>query len=78
MDNYFEMVLSFLQDHTDKDLSSCTKDTKLAEDIGFNSLELMNIANDAEDEFDIIIEDDELKNIRTIDDLVNILINKKN
>lgn len=76
MDKYLEVVINFLKEHTTKDLADVSPETKLQENLGLNSLELMGIANDAEDEFNIVIEDEELANLHTIKDLMELLQNK--
>lgn len=76
MDKYLEVVINFLKEHTAKDLADVSPETKLQENLGLNSLELMGIANDAEDEFNIVIEDEELANLHTIKDLMELLQNK--
>lgn len=76
MDKYLEVVINFLKEHTTRDLADVSPETKLQENLGLNSLELMGIANDAEDEFNIVIEDEELANLHTIKDLMELLQNK--
>ena len=76
MDKYLEVVINFLKEHTTKDLADVSPETKLQENLGLNSLELMGIANDAEDEFNIVIEYEELANLHTIKDLMELLQNK--
>ena len=45
-------------------------------DLGFNSLTLIELVNDAEDRFDVVIEDDELAKIQTVGDILETLEQK--
>lgn len=56
--------------------SIITSDTKLVDDVGLNSLELMSISGDLEDEFNIEIPEKISSTFRTVGDVVNYL--KKN
>lgn len=50
--------------------------TQLIADLGFNSLTLIELVNDAEDRFDVIFEDDELAKIETVGDIFEMLEQK--
>ena len=45
-------------------------------DLGFNSLTLIELVNDAEDRFDIVIDDEELARIETVGDILEMLEQK--
>ena len=45
-------------------------------DLGFNSLTLIELVNDAEDRFDVIFEDEELTKIDTVGDIFEMLEQK--
>ena len=45
-------------------------------DLGFNSLTLIELVNDAEDRFDVIFEDEELAAINTVGDILDMLDEK--
>lgn len=53
-----------------------TFDSKLSEDLGLDSLDLMELVLEVEKKYKIVIEDDEAFCIETIQDLID-LINKK-
>lgn len=76
MDTNFEKVISFLKENTNCDMADVSESTRLIEDLGMNSLELMTMANDAEADFNIVITDDDLKNIVTLGDIVSLLDSK--
>lgn len=70
-------VAAFLREHAEEELEKCDENCQLQGDLGFNSLDLMNIVNDAEDEFDIVIEDEDMDKIVTVGDVVNLIAQKK-
>ena len=47
-----------------------TKETNLKNDLGLNSLDLANLVCIVEDEFDIEIPDEYLKEIKTVSDVI--------
>ena len=69
----FERVIEFMKQFTECDLTDATPDSQLIADLGLNSLELIELVNDAEDAFDIIIEDDDFVNIVTLGDVAALL-----
>ena len=70
-------VVAFLRERAEEELEKCDENCQLQGDLGFNSLDLMNIVNDAEDEFDIVIEDEDMDKIVTVGDVVNLIAQKK-
>lgn len=64
----FEKIQAIIVDQLDKDEEEVTLTTNFREDLEADSLDLFQIINDIEDEFDIKIESDE--GINTVEDLV--------
>ncbi|AZP05485.1 acyl carrier protein [Jeotgalibaca ciconiae] len=64
----FEKIQAIIVDQLDKDEEEVTLTTNFREDLDADSLDLFQIINDIEDEFDIKIESDE--GINTVEDLV--------
>lgn len=64
----FEKIQEIIVDQLDKDEEEVTLTTNFREDLDADSLDLFQIINDIEDEFDIKIESDE--GINTVEDLV--------
>lgn len=64
----FEKIQEIIVDQLDKDQEEVTLTTNFREDLDADSLDLFQIINDIEDEFDIKIETDE--GINTVEDLV--------
>ena len=76
MEKYFESIISFLKSSTDRELPEITGDSHLIGDLGFNSLELVQMVNEAEDVFGIVVEDKELGQIVTVNDFASLLMKK--
>lgn len=64
----FEKIKAIIVDQLDKEESEVQLATNFREDLDADSLDLFQIINDIEDEFDIKIESDE--GINTVEDLV--------
>lgn len=64
----FEKIQAIIVDQLDKDEAEVKITTNFREDLDADSLDLFQIINDIEDEFDIKIESDE--GINTVEDLV--------
>lgn len=72
MTDLMKKTLDFLSEYTTID-ESVTRDSQLIADLELNSLTMMEIANDAEDRFNIIISDEDLRGIVTVGDIVDLL-----
>ena len=64
----FEKIQAIIVDQLDKEVDEVQIATNFREDLDADSLDLFQIINDIEDEFDIKIESDE--GINTVEDLV--------
>ena len=64
----FEKIKAIIVDQLDKEVEEVQLATNFREDLDADSLDLFQIINDIEDEFDIKIESDE--GINTVEDLV--------
>ena len=53
-----------------------TPDARIQEDLGADSLDVMNITMRLEDEFDIKIPDEDITKIQTVQDIVNYIESK--
>lgn len=72
----FEKIADILAEQLDADRDAMTLDTKIAEDLGADSLDLVDLLMSVEDEFGIEIPDEDVENIQTIGDIVD-YINEK-
>ena len=66
-----EKVKVILAEQFDVDEDSLQNDTDLQDDLGADSLDVVDLLMSIEDEFDIEIPDEEIENIRTVGELVN-------
>lgn len=67
----FEKVKVILAEQFDVDEDSLTVDTDLQDDLGADSLDVVDLLMSIEDEFEIEIPDEEIEHIRTVGELVN-------
>ncbi len=72
----FEKITEILAEQLDADKDTMTADTKIADDLGADSLDLVDLLMSIEDEFGIEIPDEDVENIQTIGDIVD-YIDKK-
>ena len=67
----FEKVKVILAEQFDVDEDSLTNETDLQDDLGADSLDVVDLLMSIEDEFEIEIPDEEIEHIRTVGELVN-------
>ena len=65
----FEKIREIIAEQTGKDVEEITLETYVKEDLDADSLDLFQIINDIEDEFDVSVEDPE--SIVTVQDAVD-------
>ena len=62
----FENVARILADQLDADVESITPDTRIAEDLNADSLDVVELLMAVEEEFDVQIPDEEIENLKTV------------
>lgn len=72
----FEKITEILAEQLDADRDAMTLETKIADDLGADSLDLVDLLMSVEDEFGIEIPDEDVEGIQTIGDIVD-YINEK-
>ena len=65
-----EKVKAILSEQFDVEEDSITADTSIADDLGADSLDVVDLLMSIEDEFEIEVPDDEIDNIKTVGELV--------
>ena len=65
-----EKVKAILSEQFDVEEDTITPETNIADDLGADSLDVVDLLMSIEDEFEIEIPDDEVENIRTVGELV--------
>ena len=73
----FEKIKTMLVEEFDIKESDITPDSDLSQDLGINSVELMDLAMRCEEEFDIQFPDDDIHKFTTVNDIVNFIENCK-
>lgn len=66
-----EKIKVILAEQFDVEEDSLKNETDLQDDLGADSLDVVDLLMSIEDEFEIEIPDEEIENIRTVGDLVN-------
>ena len=69
----FEKICELLADKFDADASTMTMDTKIKEDLEADSLDIVELMMDLEEEFGVTIPDEEATQMVTIGDVVKYL-----
>lgn len=73
----FEKIKSIILDELQVDESKITLEANLAEDLGADSLDAVNVIMVLEEEFNIEIADEVAQNLKTVGDLVSYIENEK-
>ena len=66
----FEKIRDILVDQLDVDEDKVTADASVIDDLGADSLDLVDLVMTLEEEFDIEISDDQVDTIKTVGDIV--------
>ena len=67
----FEKIKVILSEQFDVTEETITQDTNISEDLGADSLDVVDIIMSVEDEFEIEVPETEVENIRTVGQLVS-------
>ncbi len=69
----FEKVKEILVDQLDVDEGSITANSFIIEDLGADSLDVVDIVMRLEEEFDLEVPDEEIESMKTVGDIVHFL-----
>jgi len=69
----YEKVLDLIASQLPVKRESITRESRLLEDLGADSANVMILVMDLEQEFDIVVEDDVLGGIKTVGDILDYL-----
>lgn len=72
----FDRISEIISKQLDIDKETITIDSRLIEDLKADSLDVVELIMDLEQEFNIEIPDDELPKIRTVGDILGYINNK--
>lgn len=66
----FDKVCAILAEQLDVNAEDLTPETSIIDDLGADSLDIVDLVMTLEDEFDLEVPDEDIENIHTIGDLV--------
>lgn len=69
----FEKIREIICDQLELEEDAVTLDSVLLDDLGADSLDLVDLVMTFEDEFDMEIPDEDLENIKTVGDIVRFI-----
>ena len=69
----FEKVRDILVDQLDVEEGAVTMEASIIDDLGADSLDVVDLVMTLEDEFDTEIPDEEIENIKTVGDIVRFI-----
>ena len=69
----FETVRKVLAEQLEVDESTITPDTDIIEDLGADSLDLVELVMSLEERYDIVLTDDKTAHVRTVGQVVKML-----
>lgn len=69
----FEQIKKILCDQLDLDEEQVTEDSEVIDDLGADSLDIVDLVMTLEEEFDTEIPDEDIENLRTVGDIVKYL-----
>ena len=72
-----EKVKKILAEQFDVEEEKITPDTLISNDLGADSLDVVDLLMSIEDEFEVEVPDDEIENIKTVEDLVKYIENNQ-
>jgi acyl carrier protein len=73
----FDSVKKILVDQLDVDEDAVTMDSAIIDDLGADSLDIVDVVMSLEEEFDIEVPDEEIENMKTVGDIVRFIEAKK-
>ncbi|MCI8349935.1 MAG: acyl carrier protein [Oscillospiraceae bacterium] len=66
----FEKVKDILVDQLDVDEDKVKADSSITDDLGADSLDVVDLVMSLEEEFDVEVPDEEVENMKTVGDIV--------
>jgi len=74
-ENIYAKLLPIVKTYLPEDVNvdAITPESDLTEDLNINSVNLVDIVLDVEDAFDIELENDDIENLRTVNDAITII-----
>ncbi len=73
----FEKIRHILSEQLDIAEDDITMESNIAEDLGADSMDVVDLIMSIEDEFEIEVPDESVESIKTVGDVVNFIENEK-
>ncbi len=73
----FEQLQAIIADQLELDAETITPDSNILDDLGADSLDVVDLIMSVEDEFGIEVPDEALENIRTVEEMVKYIEDHK-
>lgn len=73
----FEKFAEIISNYVDVLPEEVTEDSRFIEDLGFNSYDFMSFLGEIEQEFDIVIDESQVTNLRTVGDAMRYIASIK-
>ena len=73
----FEKIRHILSEQLDIAEDDITMESNISEDLGADSMDVVDLIMSIEDEFEIEVPDESVENIKTVGDVVNFIENEK-
>ncbi len=73
----FEKIRTILSEQLDIEEDDITMDSKIADDLGADSLDVVDLIMAIEDEFDVEVPDEDIEGIKTVGDVVNYITDNR-
>ena len=71
----FDKIKELIVDQLDVEEDKVTMDANIQDDLGADSLDIVDLVMSVEDAFEVKIEDEDVENIETVGDIVNYIDN---
>ena len=72
-----EKIIAILSEYTDIEPEKITEETSFKNDLALDSLQLINLAGDIEEKFNVTVSDRDVMNLRTVGDVIRFVERQK-
>lgn len=72
----FDKIKDIIVEHLDVEEDAVTMEASITDDLGADSLDVVDLVMSIEESFDVEIPDEEVENIKTVGDIVKYIENK--
>ncbi len=72
-----EKIIAILSEYTDIEPEKITEETSFKNDLALDSLQLINLAGDIEEKFNVTVSDRDAMNLRTVGDVIRFVERQK-